>query len=37
MYKRVNKEEISNTKCKKLKKERSVDKPKTEIVNKIIE
>ena len=34
---RVNSEKITDTKSKKLKKERSVDKAKTEIVNTIIE
>ena len=35
--KRVNSQKITDTKSKKLKKERSVDKAKTEIVNTIIE
>ena len=37
VYKRVNSQKITDTKSKKLKKERSVDKAKTEIVNTIIE
>ena len=36
MSKRANEEEISNTKTKKLKKERSVDESKIEIINVII-
>ena len=36
MSKRANEEEISNTKTKKLKKERSVDEAKIEIINVII-
>ena len=37
MSKRVNSQEIKDTKSKKLKTERPVDKAKTEIVNTIIE
>ena len=36
MSKRANEEEISNTKTKKLKKEKSVDESKIEIINVII-
>ena len=37
MHKRVNEQNITGTESKKLKKERSVDEAKTEIVNTIID
>ena len=37
MSKRAGEQETTNSKSKKLKKERSVDEAKTEIVSKIIE